>query len=94
MRILWTKSYNLNHKLGTFKIYISHHSNGAFFGGVQHYDKKGSWSKGEIVELEFKLEQFLDTNEEKVYQTCLDWVNNNLKGDFKITLDEYKEFDK
>ncbi|MDD3972214.1 MAG: hypothetical protein PHC31_09915 [Clostridia bacterium] len=94
MRILWTKIYNVNHKLGLIRIYISHHSNGAFFGGVHHYTKTGNWSNEDSISLDFKLEQFLEMSEEKAYQACLNWINSNYKGDFNVQLDEYKEFDK
>lgn len=94
MRILWTKVYKLNHSLGAFKIYISHHSNGVFYGAVNHYDRTGNWSRDETVSLNFKLEQFIDLNEEKTYQACLDWIRQNLKGSFSVELLEYMEFDK
>lgn len=94
MRILWTKSYKLNHKLGSFMIFVSHHSNDSFLGAVMHFTKKGDWSKGETIEIEAKLEQFIDTDEERVYQQCLNWINENLKGGYDIILDEYKEFEK
>ena len=94
MRILWTKIYKLNHQIGAFKIYISQHSNGAFFGAVNYYERSGDWTKDEGVSLNFKLEQFIDISEERAYQTCLEWINANLKGKYSVELDEYKEFDK
>lgn len=94
MRILWTKVYKLNHYLGAFRIYISQHSNGTFFGAVNYYNRAGEWSRDETVSLNFKLEQFIDINEEKAYQACLDWVRKNLKGNFSVELLEYMEFDK
>jgi len=84
--INWTKVYSLDHKNGFFKLYVSSHTDGNYFGAVLYYTKTGNWSAGNDVRLDMKLEQFIDRSEEGVYQSCLEWVNQNLEGKYNITL--------
>ena len=82
--INWTKTYDLHHVNGAFRIFISSHKDGKFYGAVLHYTKTGAWKDGEAVHLQMQLEQFIDNTEEGVYDQCIDWVNNNLPGHYTI----------
>jgi hypothetical protein len=82
--INWTKVYNVDHQNGLFKLYVSSHTDGNYFGAVLYYVRSGSWSNGDTIRLDMKLEQFRDHSEEGVYQQCIDWINQNLPGKCSI----------
>jgi hypothetical protein len=88
--INWTKVYSLDHQNGFFKLYVSSHTDGNYFGAILHYERSGSWSDGNNIHLDMKLEQFKDRSEEGVYQQCIDWIKQNLQGKYTITLVETK----
>lgn len=88
--INWTKAYNVDHQNGLFKLYVSSHIDGNYFGAVLYYVRSGNWSERETLHLDMKLEQFRDLSEEGVYQQCTDWINQNLPGRYTITLVETK----
>lgn len=89
--INWTKVYSLDHQKGFFKLYVSSHIDGNYFGAVLHYERTGNWSDGQVVHLDIKMEQFIDRSEESVYQQCINWVEQNLPGKYTTTLLETKE---
>lgn len=90
--INWTKVHGLNHQNGSFKLYVSSHTDGYFYGAVLYYEKSGAWSAdNNVINVNMKLEQFVNRSEESVYQQCIDWINNNLPGKYTIELIETKE---
>jgi hypothetical protein len=80
--INWTKVYALGHQNGFFKMYVSSHTDGFFFGAVLYYVKTGDWTEGNMINLDMKLEQFIGRSEESVYEQCITWVDQNLPGKF------------
>lgn len=89
--INWTKVHSLNHQNGFFKLYVSSHTDGYYYGAVLYYVKTGNWSEGNQIYLDMQLERFIDQSEEGVYQQCISWVDNNLPGKYTIELIETKE---
>ncbi len=90
--INWTKSYNLKHIKGSFNVYVSSHKTGYFYGAVLYYIQKDSWADATIAHFEFKSQQFVDQTEEGVFNQCKKWIDENLKGEYKIELKETIEF--
>ncbi len=86
--INWTKIYRLDHQDGFFKIYVSSHTDGNYFGGILHYAKTGGNSINRDVHLDMKLERFIDQSEQGAYNQCENWVKNNLTGKYTIQLVE------
>ncbi|GEM_PF-1184944 len=86
--INWTKVYSLDHQNGLFKVYVSSHTNGYYFGAVLHYVRSGNWSEGNEIQIDMKLEQFMNHFEEGVYKQCTDWISKNLPGKWTISLVE------
>jgi len=88
--INWTKVYSLDHQNGLFKLYVSSHTNSYYFGAVLYYVRTGRWAEGEEVRLDMKLENFIGHSEDSVYQQCIDWVGENLPGNYNVNLVETK----
>ena len=86
--INWTKVYSLDHQNGFFKLYVSSHTDGNYFGAVLYYERTGSWSEGNDIHLDMQMERFIDRSEEGVYQQCISWVNENLPGKYTVKLVE------
>lgn len=87
-RIMETKKYLVDTNKGQFKIYVSRHSDGNFYAGVLWYEKTGSWSEGEEVQLKFDLESFVNTSEDLAFQEAENWVKNNLDPNAEISPEE------
>jgi hypothetical protein len=83
-QILWRKQYHLNHKRGYFQIFVSEHTNGLFYGSVVYYTRQGDWSKGEVIDLELKVQTFYGKTEEEAYGKCIKWVEDNLGKEYQI----------
>ena len=91
--INWTRAYNLFHVNGNFNIYVSSHKSGHFYGAVFYYvQNKNRTDKTSIPEFEFKLQQFVDLTEDGVYKQCTKWVDENLNGEYKVTVRETLTF--
>ena len=80
--IEWTKEYPVHHQSGKFGIYISLHSDGIYHGACICYSKKGSWSEGEPVDLEFKTHFTLGNEEKTVLEECKEWISDHIGPDF------------
>ena len=83
-QIKWTKKYNVYHDKGNFNIFVSEHIGNQFYSAVFYYDKTGSWSKGEIVDLNFKLETFMAKDEEEAFERSKNWINKHLPGKYEV----------
>jgi len=88
--IIWRKEYVLSHRKGFFRIYISEHLSGLFYGSVVYYNRQEDWSKGEVIDLELKVETLFSKSEEDVYQKCIQWVDKNLGNEYEIKFIEQK----
>lgn len=84
-QIKWTKKYNVYHEKGNFNIFIAEHFGKQFYSSVFYYDKTGSWIKGEIIDLNFKLKTFLAKDEKQAFEQSKMWIANNLPGKYEIS---------
>ena len=84
-QIKWTKKYNVYHEKGNFNIFIAEHFGKQFYSSVFYYDKTGSWIKGEIIDLNFKLKTFLAKDEKQAFEQSKKWIDNNLPGKYEIS---------
>ena len=77
-----TKEYHVYHKMGSFRIYVSRHSDGLCYGTVVYYYKSGKTpeQKGQCFDIEAHF--ILGTNKASVFQECKDWISGNLGSDF------------
>ena len=80
-----TNNYNIFHVDGNFNIYISSHISGYFYGVILYYvyNKKRA-DISSFPAFEFKIQQFVAENEDSVYSKCCEWIDENLKGKYKI----------
>lgn len=85
-KIKWNKKYNVDHENGDFKIFISEHTNNLIYGSVLYYESSGRWSDGEDVSVKFDLETFRGHDENRVYEACVNWIEQNLGGNYDINL--------
>ena len=77
--IIWRKVYKVDHQNGQFKILISAHDDGMFYGTVLYYSKTGNLRDGDI-HIEMKHQNFMERTEEEVYSSCVEWIRQNLPG--------------
>ncbi len=89
-RIEWTKEYPVFHKLGKFAIYISLHSDGNYHGAVVYYSKKGKWSRGEPMDVEFKTHFTLGNEEKTIFEECKKCISDQIGPDFTIGEERYR----
>ncbi len=82
--IVQTKEYQAKCDRGQFKIFLSEHSDKYFCGSVFYYEKKGSWAKGQDVNIDLKQKQFADFSEETVYKQCVDWIKQNIDPNAQV----------
>jgi len=62
-------------------------------GGIFYYTRKEEWSNTEnLVSLKFEFEQFVASNEDNLYNQCINWIEKNLGNDYDILLSETKHF--
>lgn len=85
-KILWRKTYALNHKKGSFWVYVSKHTHGLFYSSIVYHTRKGNWSNGESVYLELMVQTFYAKREKEAYDKCLKWVDKNLGKEYKIKI--------
>lgn len=83
--IIWRKVYKVDHQNGQFKILISAHTDGMFYGMVIYYLRSGSL-QDDNIHLEMKHQNFMGRTEEEVYSLCVEWIKQNLSGRFNIML--------
>lgn len=89
--INWTKVYSLDRQRGSFKVYISSHTDGYFYAAVLYYTRKGEWSEViNEIHLEMKMENFIDNTEKGVYDQCISWVAENIPGKYTVRQEETK----
>jgi hypothetical protein len=88
-KIKWTRTYSLKSGARFFKVFMSEHNDGSFFGSVVYYDLL---EKGQDTQLDLKMKTFIEMSEKDLHETVKGWVNENLKGDFVMKEDEYQEF--
>jgi hypothetical protein len=81
--IIWRKVYKVDHSNGQFKILISAHTDGMFYGMVIYYLRTGSL-QNDTLDLVMKHQNFFGRTEEEVYSLCVEWVRQNLPGGFNV----------
>lgn len=81
--IVKTKIYSV--PSNQIKIYISEHDDGTFYGHVVYF-KKITHSAAPGFDVDIDLEAFVASGEDIVYQSCIDWVEENIcnKPEFKL----------
>lgn len=84
MAKLDTKSYQVQHERGSFRIFISPLEGSLFIGSFVYYDKVGSWSQNEDVTITLKEERFKGLSHDDVLQECKEWINSNLGTEYTI----------
>jgi len=91
--INWTKSYDLYHDNNTFNFFVSSQKAGHFIAVIVYYiENKNRTDKSTQPAFQLKTEQFIDLTEEGVYKKCIDWIEENLKGEYKIEEDKSNRF--
>lgn len=80
--INWVKVYEINHPSGPIRFYISSHKDGNYHGMVIYARRKGSWSEGSEIELEFEDQRFYGNDEMTVYNAAMTFINDNLGGNY------------
>jgi hypothetical protein len=88
--IIWRKVYKVDHQNGQFKILISAHTDGMFYGMVIYYTRTGDW-RNDDIHLEMRHQNFLGRTEEDVYNQCIEWIRQNLPGRYNIELLSFDE---
>ena len=83
MSVISTETYLIKHINGSFKLFLSQHDNGYYYGGILYYLKSGSFSNDDLI-LNFKLETLYEKDKNKLYLNSLEWIKNNIKGEFEI----------
>jgi len=85
--IISTKVYAIHHQEGAFKLYISLHKDDFYYAGLSYYVKTGSWAAGEVLSIDMRLQQYRGTSEEIVKRAALEWMEENIKGEYTIELE-------
>jgi len=87
--VIKTKIYSFSVR-DVVKMFISEHSDGDFVGSVLYCDRtKSPDSPG--FDYHFDLKMFTDTEEERVYKRCIQWVRENFGEDCKAELIETRQ---
>lgn len=81
--IEWTKEFQIDHKKGAFKIYISCHKNKQMYGGIVYYEKSGALA-GDNTEINLKLHNIIGKDENSLLYLCKKWIDENLGSDYKM----------
>lgn len=83
--IIRTKTYLVNHAKGFFRILVSEHRDGTYYGGIlrdEIYDRE---NKNKDSQIHIKQEKFTGHSESNIYIKCIDWVENNLGKEYEIS---------
>jgi hypothetical protein len=86
--IIFTKVYAIHHKEGAFKLYVSLHNDNYYYAGLLYYVRTGSWLPGESLSIDMESKHFRDIDENAVRQKALNWLKNNIEGEFTIEAKE------
>ena len=84
--IVKTKTYNVNHKKACFKILISEHHNGTYYGGIARDETRVVMDENRDNMLHIKHKKFMGDSEENIYNSCIEWIHNNIGQDYEISL--------
>ena len=85
--IVTTKIYSVSSN--QIKIYISEHDDGAFYGHVVYF-KKINHSSDPSFDVDIDLKGFIASGEDMVYQSCIDWVEENISKEAEFKLQEVR----
>lgn len=86
--IIFTEVYAIHHEKGAFKLYLSQHTDGYFYAGLLYYTKTGDWSTTHQIHLDIHSQHFRATSKEDAKNAALNWLKENIKGNFSIELIE------
>lgn len=82
----WVKVYHVNHLIGPIRFYLSSHKDGTYHGMVIYAKRKGNWSEGSVIELNFEDQRIYGNDENFVYNGAMEFINNNLGENYSVTL--------
>lgn len=82
--ILWVKTYIVRHSKGQFKILLAKHINNVFHGTVLYHLREGDWVENRSIELTVQHQNFTSWDEAQVYDSCVQWIRENLGGNFTV----------
>lgn len=82
MKFTYTRTIQVHHTKGEFKIYVTQTDlKGFYAGSVLYYDKE---RKNGNVALLSGLQTFINENQEIVLNECKEWVDQNLGKDYRF----------
>jgi hypothetical protein len=83
--ILKTKTYNVSHAKGYFKILISEHYSGVYYGGILRDERPVNGNQESGSTMHIKQQKFMGDSEENIYNLCIEWLQSNLGKDYQIS---------
>jgi len=87
VNIVKTKIYSVSSN--QIKIYISEHDDGTFHGHIVYF-KKITHSADPGFDVDIDLKGFIASEKDTVYQSCIDWVEENICKEPEFKLQEVR----